>query len=253
MIISFDRIADIYDRTRGFPDYVMVKITDVLKKELKNQKLILDVGVGTGRFAGPLQKIGFRIVGIDIAEKMLAKASERRIENLTMGDARYLPFRDSTFDITITVHILHLISDWKSALKEIVRVTKHDLITIMHWREDYNETPNGMYKEIVTKLGYSYEHPGIGEWKLEEMVEPSQKQFLTTYKNSVEKSIEFLNDKAYSYQWNIPDELHESAMKELRNAFNNKSEYANDLYLVKWNASEIAKTLVRSKAKDLPR
>ncbi len=70
MKISFDCAAEFYDRTRGPPEHVMEKLILTLINELKGCKSILDVGVGTGRFAKPLQDHGLYVVGVDIAKKM---------------------------------------------------------------------------------------------------------------------------------------------------------------------------------------
>jgi len=243
MTISFDKVADIYDKTRGFPEHTMEKIVEVLQEELKDQNRILDVGVGTGRFARPLQEIGFEVVGIDISEKMLGKAYERNIQNLLLGDACTLPFKDSSFDATITVHILHLIKDWKSALREITRATRGSLLTIVREREDYHATPTGAYKEIVEKLGYSYEHPGLGEWRLSELVKPKKKAFIISYDSNVNESISSLNNRVFSYQWKVPDEMHEKAMTELTRQFAGKSKYPNEISLWKWDIGDIEEFL----------
>ncbi|MDH5374859.1 MAG: class I SAM-dependent methyltransferase [Candidatus Bathyarchaeota archaeon] len=77
MVVSFDRVAEIYDETRGFPVFVMEKIVETLMDELEGYVNILDVGVGTARFSKPLQNRGYYVVGIDVSLKMLRKAFER--------------------------------------------------------------------------------------------------------------------------------------------------------------------------------
>ena len=76
--------------------------------------------MGTGRLAEPLQNAGFEIVGIDISKKMMSKAREKGVQNLVIADARFIPFKDKSFDVTISVHVLHLISEWKKALERSV-------------------------------------------------------------------------------------------------------------------------------------
>ncbi|MGD8507102.1 MAG: hypothetical protein PVF15_10625, partial [Candidatus Bathyarchaeota archaeon] len=65
--ISFDTVSHVYDKTRGPPEHVKKQLFGTLVNELSNYKTILDAGVGTGRFAKPLQDSGFEVVGIDIA------------------------------------------------------------------------------------------------------------------------------------------------------------------------------------------
>lgn len=47
MSVLLDRVAEVFDRTRGFPRHVMDKILETLKEELEGCRLILDLGVGT--------------------------------------------------------------------------------------------------------------------------------------------------------------------------------------------------------------
>lgn len=54
MIVSFDRVAEIYDETRRYPVFVMDRIIETLRNELEGYVRILDVGVGTARFSKPL-------------------------------------------------------------------------------------------------------------------------------------------------------------------------------------------------------
>jgi SAM-dependent methyltransferase len=58
----------------------------------------LEIGVGTGRFAGPL---GVR-VGLDPSDAMLARAAARGIETVK-GIAEALPFLDGSFDHALVV------------------------------------------------------------------------------------------------------------------------------------------------------
>lgn len=237
MSISFDRVADIYDRTRGFSSYVMDKILEALIEELRGYRLLLDVGVGTGRFAEPLQEAGFEVVGIDISKRMLKKAVEKGVKNLMSSDACSLPFHDSTFDASISVHTLHLIKNWKSALRETTRVTKKSLFSIL--REDqYERTPSYAYKELVEGYGYSYRHPGLGEWKLKEIIKPRKSKFVTSYNISADESLAFLDQKVFSYQWNVPDDLHKKAMEKLKERFPRKM-YRGSIYIHIWDIHEI--------------
>jgi ubiquinone/menaquinone biosynthesis C-methylase UbiE len=101
MRISFDRVAEIFDRTRGPPKQVMEQLVKTLVNELRDYGTILDAGVGTGRFAKPLQDNGFEVFGIDRAKKMMSKAVEKGVDNLLQADACLIPFRNESFDATV--------------------------------------------------------------------------------------------------------------------------------------------------------
>src|SRR6266571_1138461 len=57
--LSFDRVAAIYDETRGLAPRAMARVLAVLVDQLQGKR-VLEVGVGTGRYAVPLQKSGIR-------------------------------------------------------------------------------------------------------------------------------------------------------------------------------------------------
>jgi len=70
---EFDGISEIYDSTRQAATEAKLR---AVSSELRGCSTILDVGVGTGRFAKPLSDLGFEIVGIDISRKMMLKARQ---------------------------------------------------------------------------------------------------------------------------------------------------------------------------------
>ncbi|MCK5548306.1 MAG: methyltransferase domain-containing protein [Thermoplasmata archaeon] len=243
MTTSFDRVAEIYDRTRSHPPHVMNRITEVLKEELEGSGRVLDAGAGTGRFACPLQDKGLDIVAADVSEKMLAKAREKGTKHTVIADARALPFKDSSFDATLSIHLLHLVKEWESALREILRVTRVHLLTITYENTDPKANPYGLYRDMLMKHGYSYDHPGFAEPRLKETIEPVKTRFIISYENKASESIGFLRDKVFAVQWNVPDEPHEKAMAELKRKFDENAKYTNTVYLYVWNISEIKKHL----------
>jgi ubiquinone/menaquinone biosynthesis C-methylase UbiE len=243
--ISFDSAAEVFDRTRGLPANVKNEILDILKEELEECGRILDVAVGTGKWAKPLQDAGFVVVGLDISRKMLAKACEKRTENLALGDACVLPFQSSAFDASISVSTLHLIKDYRLAMREIVRVTRKALFSILREGLNYGTTPGGVYRDLLEKYGHSCRYPGVGLWGLKEIIKPTKSRFATSYKASTKERIAFLSEKAFSYQWNVPDDLHEKAMEELGKMFVGKREYSCDFYVHKWDIRKIEDYLSR--------
>jgi ubiquinone/menaquinone biosynthesis C-methylase UbiE len=79
----------------------------------------LSIGVGTGRFAGPL---GVR-VGIDPARTVLDYAVERGI-SAVRGVAEALPFADGSFDYALSVTTICFVDDAPTMLEEAYRVLK---------------------------------------------------------------------------------------------------------------------------------
>jgi ubiquinone/menaquinone biosynthesis C-methylase UbiE len=123
--VSFDRAASYYDRTRSIADASMRQLIPLLVAELSGRARVLEVGIGTGRFALPLAREGVPITGIDISREMLARLRENADGSpppLVVADATRLPFRAGTFDAAIAAHVLHLVPGWREAVAEIVRV-----------------------------------------------------------------------------------------------------------------------------------
>jgi SAM-dependent methyltransferase len=77
----------------------------------------LEIGVGSGRFAGPL---GVR-VGVDPSRAMLHYAAARSVL-AAQGVAEALPFRDAAFDYALVVTTLCFVDDAKVMLTEARRV-----------------------------------------------------------------------------------------------------------------------------------
>ena len=212
MIISFDHIAGIYDETRGFPSFVMDKIVTTLISELEGQVNILDVGVGTGIFSKPLQDHGYHVVGIDVSLEMLKKAIEKGIYNSVIGNVCNLPFKRNSFDVTISVGLLHLVKEWKTALQEVSRVTRKFLVSVVRTGKS---PASEEYRDALVKYGWKFSQFGIAERELVAIAKPVKSIDVTTYERSTEKTLAFLKRKAYSYQWDIPEEIHRRAMQQL--------------------------------------
>jgi ubiquinone/menaquinone biosynthesis C-methylase UbiE len=69
---------------------------------------LLDVPCGFGRHAVPLARAGYRVVGVDRSQTLLAEARRRagdeRWPELVHGDYRELPFADESFDAAINLY-----------------------------------------------------------------------------------------------------------------------------------------------------
>ena len=68
---------------------------------------LLDAPCGYGRYAIPLARAGYRVVGVDRSETLLGEARRRtgheRWPKLTRADYRELPFPDASFDAALNL------------------------------------------------------------------------------------------------------------------------------------------------------
>lgn len=87
----------------------------------------LEIGIGTGRIALPLTRVGVPIIGIDISSAMLRRLVSNAAGNhppIIVADATRLPFVGRSFASAIAAHVFHLIPGWKQAVGELVRVLR---------------------------------------------------------------------------------------------------------------------------------
>ena len=119
--ISFDRIADRYDETRGGEDRGRSIAAD-LHAHLRPDELVLDVGVGTGLVALGLRALGHRVVGIDLSPAMLRQAWARLGPVVAVADAARLPIRSGAIAQAVSVWVLHLVGELPAVFGEVARV-----------------------------------------------------------------------------------------------------------------------------------
>ncbi len=165
--ISFDRVAPIYEATRRRPPEIERHVSRTLAGILRGGRC-LDVGVGTGRIAGPiLEAERIDLVGIDVAPRMLARARSHGVRSLARADARSLPFRDRS----MTTHLLHLVEEWPRVLGEIARVTEREYLSVI---EHERAVPDLMeeYRRGAEAAGLRGAPPGLAERTLAERLPP---------------------------------------------------------------------------------
>lgn len=244
--ISFDRIASKYDETRGYPDEVMDEILSGLERVLRKGLPILDVGVGTGRFAHPLQARGFMVVGVDVSQKMMAIAKDKGTENLVCGDACLLPFVDKAFSHSMSVHVMHLISSWKCALAEIARVTTESFVSVAFEKEESElEEFRRLYDETCEELGYKVRHPGLRERELPEILPPDSVNLVKRHEQWVnaDELIEEYESRTYSSQWDVPEDIHSQAIDALRERYGGADQLLGKerISILEWRADRLGR------------
>jgi ubiquinone/menaquinone biosynthesis C-methylase UbiE len=225
---NFDRVADVYDATRGFSPAVEAAIGEGLTGILRANApapCVLEVGVGSGRIAVPLAARGIRVTGLDISTRMLQRLrSKRRDIDVVRAEGSTPPFRPNSFDAAIFVHILHLVPD----PHETVRATVQCLLpggVLLNCHHSYSpnasdqaahrlseivaevtgepnrphgrhETADALFERVLREAGARIETHEIARW---------------TETTTARSEIEFLRNRTHSGTWRIP----EAAMPEI--------------------------------------
>jgi ubiquinone/menaquinone biosynthesis C-methylase UbiE len=163
---EFDEISRVYDETREPLDSGTL---DRLARALEDEGVsrLLEVGVGTGRVALPLATRGLEVVGLDASPGMLARARAKGLGRLVRGTAYHLPFRDAAVDATLYVHVLHVLDDPGTAIREGARVARTGVWALVHPQGDGlsggdegRAHPRAILRDVLAELGYS-----LGSWR----------------------------------------------------------------------------------------
>jgi len=123
-----------------------------IKYFLRN-RMVLDVGCGTGGFCIEARSEGAHVFGIDIDSKAIEicrlKASIHKIplERFQVSTSESLPFEENTFDFIYCNSVLEHVGDVKKTISEMLRVTKQNGILFMKF-PDYRSFYEAHYKII---------------------------------------------------------------------------------------------------------
>jgi phosphatidylethanolamine/phosphatidyl-N-methylethanolamine N-methyltransferase len=123
----YNRIAGIFDAMEVLMEFRAKTWRQVLWNTVQTGR-ILDVGVGTGKNLPYYPKSG-EIVGIDLSDRMLAKACQRAKDlqipvELREMDAQALNFPDDSFDTVVASFVFCSVPDPVLGLRELGRVVK---------------------------------------------------------------------------------------------------------------------------------
>jgi len=105
--------------------YITKTEKKLIDESLEEEKILLDVGGGSGRFAVPLYEKGYNIVCLEKDFIPLKKLNRKNsgIKSVR-ADAADMPFKDNTFDCIIAVQIIDYLPE-EQFLKEITRILKN--------------------------------------------------------------------------------------------------------------------------------
>lgn len=128
---DFDRVADSYDswyadRQGAIYDRLEKKLIANFLPAKTQGKRLLEIGCGTGHWSRFFSQFDFEVTGLDISERMLNKARQKNIPNVSfhIGDGHLLPFKDSTFDLTAAITTLEFVRDAEVVIREMIRCTR---------------------------------------------------------------------------------------------------------------------------------
>ena len=106
---------------KNFTDYMRPHAPDALAG-----KLILDVGAGSGRHSFHAARYGAQVVAVDLGTSIDVARANLPPDVLTVqADAEDLPFDPASFDIVMSIGVLHHLPDPERALRSIAPYARH--------------------------------------------------------------------------------------------------------------------------------
>jgi SAM-dependent methyltransferase len=132
---------------------------------LSGCRTVLDAGVGTGRYAVPIQSHGFDILGVDVSTGMMQRARAKGVTALVRADVRHLPLRNGSVDAAFTAHVLQLIPEPREMLRELARVASSVVVALLPEWSGYGPSSRGReirerYRELAAELGFALPERG---------------------------------------------------------------------------------------------
>ena len=118
-IRPFEEHTDQYEKWFEVNNFAYESELEAIKRVLPEKGIGMEIGVGSGRFAGPL---GIKF-GVEPSGKMREISKQRGIEIIN-GLAEALPYKDCQFDYALMVTTICFLDDIETALKEAYRVIK---------------------------------------------------------------------------------------------------------------------------------
>lgn len=223
--VVFDRAADIYDATRGFPQGVETGVAALIAQvgSLGPDSRVLEVGVGTGRVALPLAALVRDVTGVDLSTPMLAQLVAKRASQrvvVARADAVRLPFRAQCFDAVLGVHFFHLVPQWRDALAEVGRVLRHGAPLLLG-ADDPQDTWARCREDLATRD--AVEHVGVPrgrffDFPLDLGWRPLGERQRIAFARRIRprQILERLADRSWSITWRMSDAQIERAVDALR-------------------------------------
>lgn len=138
-----------------------------------NGKTFLDIGCGWGRWSISAMRKGYKVAGIDpsLGAIMAGRRVARELglsPKYIVGDARFLPFKDSIFDVAFSYSVLQHLNkeDVITTLRSIARVLNHNGISLIQMAN-----LSGLHNFIlyVKNLFQKKQEFGITYWTIPEL------------------------------------------------------------------------------------
>jgi ubiquinone/menaquinone biosynthesis C-methylase UbiE len=229
--IAFDRAAEYYDRTRGFPPGEEQPVAELIRRvgEMTPDSRLIEIGVGTGRIALPLAAHVRSLTGVDLARPMMQRLQAKRSGepiSLVQGDATRLPLASEVFDGAVTVHVFHLIPNREAALAELARTLRPGARLVSCWTENFHrQSWWEVWNSAIPGAEKSQTDPH-DNWLDRFLTDNGWKAVSSdqvhrySYEQTPQSFVEGLRQRLWSRTWSLTDEQIEASARATQEAIN---------------------------------
>ncbi|MBL7129849.1 MAG: class I SAM-dependent methyltransferase [Candidatus Omnitrophica bacterium] len=125
---EFDKATYAYDRRKR----LKIIFENLLGQDTLKDKLLLDVGCGTGDFSKRAHELGARVISLDLGVNLLYRTKQKCPQAmLSVGDLLSLPFPKEKFDVIVCTEVIEHTSSAFQCLYELHRVLKKRGIVVI--------------------------------------------------------------------------------------------------------------------------
>ena len=110
---------------QGWSQRIAAYLQAIKDIKVPEKSLVIDLGCGSGTYTRLLNKMGYKVVGLDYAWQVVAEAKRRSVGNLAQylcAECYNLPFRDNTFYHLVCIGVFQSLTKPLKAIEEIKRV-----------------------------------------------------------------------------------------------------------------------------------
>lgn len=135
-----------------------------LREAIGHNKLVLECGCGTGQLSLFLSLGNNHVLGLDLSQASLALAQRHKLlyglhrVAFVQMNVFDLAIRDASFDVVVSMGVLHHTRDAKGAFSTLVRKVKPGGIVVVGLYNRYARIPTALRSTLIGKLGHGIDY-----------------------------------------------------------------------------------------------